>query len=58
MSDLNKKPCPTCSGHKVIQGVCETSPEWRGSTGAVANDDSKCTPDSICPTCHGKGYEE
>ena len=58
MSDEKKPPCPTCQGMKVIHGVCETSPEWRGTSGDDNHDDMHCTPDQVCPTCHGKGYEE
>lgn len=51
------KPCPTCQGKKVIEGICEVSSEWRGSENGLA-DDTQCTPDETCPTCNGKGYEE
>lgn len=51
------KPCPTCQGKKVIEGICEVSSEWRGAENGLA-DDTQCTPDQTCPTCEGKGYEE
>lgn len=51
------KPCPTCQGKKVIEGICEVSSEWRGTENGLA-DDTQCTPDQTCPTCEGKGYEE
>ena len=51
------KPCPTCQGKKVIEGICEVSSEWRGTENGLA-DDTQCTPDQTCPTCQGKGYEE
>lgn len=57
MSESNKPPCPTCQGKKIIEGVCEVSSEWRGSDQDQA-DDTQCTPDQVCPTCKGKGYEE
>lgn len=53
MADEKKKTaCPTCMGKKVIDGICETSGEWRGKT----EDGQVCTPDQTCPTCKGKGY--
>ncbi len=60
MTDVKKTPCPTCQGKKVIEGICETSSEWRGTqTGTQEEtDDMKCTPDQVCPTCNGKGYEK
>jgi hypothetical protein len=57
MSEEKRTPCPTCQGKKIIEGVCEVSSEWRGSQSDLA-DDSQCTPDQVCPTCKGKGYEE
>lgn len=57
MTEEKRTPCPTCQGKKVIDGVCETSSEWR-LTGDDVHDDMHCTPDQICPTCNGKGYEE
>jgi len=57
MSEEKRTPCPTCQGQKVIPGVCETSSEWTGTQGDNA-DDMQCTPDQVCPTCNGKGYEE
>lgn len=51
------KPCPTCQGKKIIEGICEVSSEWRGTENGLA-DDTQCTPDQTCPTCQGKGYEE
>ncbi|MDK9706501.1 MAG: ankyrin [Desulforhopalus sp.] len=60
MTDKNPKnnptPCPTCQGKKMIEGVCEVNSEWRGSGGELSND-TQCTPDQVCPTCKGKGYE-
>ncbi len=56
MTEEKRTPCPTCQGKKIIEGVCETSSEWSG-TGDNA-DDMQCTPDQVCPTCNGKGYEE
>jgi DnaJ-class molecular chaperone len=53
-----RKPCPTCQGKKIIEGVCEASSEWRGSHNDDMLDEVQCTPDQECPTCHGKGYEE
>lgn len=52
-----RTPCPTCQGKKVIEGVCEANSEWRGSSDDM-QDDVQCTPDQVCPTCNGKGYEE
>ena len=52
-----QKPCPTCQGKKVIEGICEVSSEWRGPEKDLV-DDTQCTPDQTCPTCKGKGYEE
>jgi len=52
-----KPPCPTCQGKKIIEGVCEVSQEWSGTLDGQA-DDMQCTPDQVCPTCNGKGYEE
>lgn len=57
MADEKRTPCPTCQGKKIIEGVCEVSSEWRGSKDDLA-DDTQCTPDQVCPTCKGKGYEE
>lgn len=51
-----RKPCPTCQGKKIIEGVCEVSSEWRGSHNEELLDD-QCTPDEECPTCKGTGYE-
>lgn len=47
-----------------IKGVCEVSPEWEGiktpDQEACTSDDvcagQFCTPDTICPTCDGKGF--
>ncbi|HSO09339.1 MAG TPA: ankyrin [Desulfoprunum sp.] len=55
MSETNRRPCPTCQGKKIIEGVCEASSEWRGTSEDEKND-TQCTPDQECPTCHGKGY--
>ncbi len=49
--------CPTCQGKKIIEGTCEANSEWRGSSDDM-QDDVQCTPDQVCPTCKGKGYEE
>ena len=53
MSETKTHPCPTCQGKKVIEGVCETSPEWQGED----DDGMVCTPETKCPTCHGTGVE-
>jgi hypothetical protein len=58
MSEEIRKPCPTCQGKKVIEGVCEVSSEWRGTQNDDLLDDMQCTPEEACPTCEGKGYEE
>lgn len=58
MSQDTKKPCPTCQGNKIIEGVCEVSSEWRGNQNEDILDDMQCTPDEECPTCKGKGTEE
>lgn len=55
MTEEKRTPCPTCQGKKVIEGVCETASEWSGTQ--EGNDDMQCTPDQVCPTCDGKGYE-
>ena len=57
MTEEKKVPCPTCQGKKIIEGVCEANSEWRGQ-GDDMTDDVQCTPDQVCPTCNGKGYEE
>ena len=57
MSEDKRTPCPTCQGKKMIEGVCEVSQEWSGTQDETA-DDMQCTPDQVCPTCNGKGYEE
>jgi hypothetical protein len=57
--------CPNCLGKKVIEAICEVSPEWEG----IKNEDQElnCTPDNICSgqicttdntclVCNGKGY--
>ncbi len=54
MSENNSHPCPTCQGKKVIEGVCETSPEWQGPD---SEDGMICTPEEVCPTCGGSGVE-
>ena len=54
MSEDKSHPCPTCQGKKVIEGICETSPEWKGPD----NEDGMiCTPEGLCPTCGGSGVE-
>jgi DnaJ-class molecular chaperone len=53
MSEPKTHPCPTCQGKKVIEGVCETSPEWQGED----DDGMVCTPETKCPTCQGTGVE-
>jgi len=54
MSEEKSHPCPTCQGKKVIEGICETSPEWKGPD----NEDGMiCTPEGLCPTCGGSGVE-
>ena len=58
MPEKNRMTCPTCQGKQIIEGVCEVSSEWRGSSSDDALDDSQCTPDQDCPTCQGKGYVE
>lgn len=58
MPEQEKRPCPTCQGKKVIEGICEVSSEWRGNDRGDSLEDGQCTPDQDCPTCHGKGYEE
>lgn len=45
-------------GKKIIDGVCEVSSEWRGSSNDELDDGLHCTPDEECPTCKGRGYEE
>lgn len=54
MTETKSHPCPTCMGKKVIDGVCETSPEWQGTE---SDDGMVCTPDAECPTCEGTGIE-
>ncbi len=62
--EAGKIVCPTCMGNKVLSGVCETSPEWDGvetpdqkeSLSGMDTTGDICTPDVVCPTCHGKGY--
>jgi len=56
MTEEKRTPCPTCQGKKIIPGICETSSEWSGTKDDT--DDMNCTPDQVCPTCNGKGYEE
>jgi DnaJ-class molecular chaperone len=56
MTEEKRTPCPTCQGKKIIEGVCETSSEWSGTQDD--SDGMQCTPDQVCPTCNGKGYEE
>ncbi|MFV0437095.1 MAG: hypothetical protein ACK5PS_06865 [Desulfopila sp.] len=58
MAEETKNVCPTCQGKKIIEGVCEVSPEWRGTQNDDSLDDMQCTPDEVCPTCKGTGYEE
>ncbi len=53
--EANKSICPTCQGKKVIDGVCETSGEWQGSS---TKDGQVCTPDQACPSCKGTGHVE
>lgn len=55
MTEKKHTPCPTCQGKGVIDGICETAPEWSGTQDG---DGMQCTPDQVCPTCKGKGYEE
>lgn len=54
MSENKSHPCPTCQGKKVIEGVCETSSEWKGPE---SDDGMICTPEEVCPTCGGSGVE-
>jgi len=62
--ETKKEVCPTCMGKSVIAGICEVSSEWEGiktpEQEVCISDDScpgqLCTPDAICPTCHGTGY--
>jgi DnaJ-class molecular chaperone len=56
MTEKKQTPCPTCQGKKIIEGVCETASEWSGTQDDA--DGMQCTPDQVCPTCNGKGYEE
>lgn len=58
MTEEKKLPCPTCQGKKFIEGICEANSEWRGNQNDDIQDDVQCTPDQVCPTCNGKGYEE
>ncbi|WP_163337624.1 ankyrin [Desulfopila sp. IMCC35008] len=58
MTEETRKPCPTCQGKKIIEGVCEVSSEWSGSSNDELDDGLHCTPDEDCPTCKGLGYEE
>ncbi len=53
MSEGKKVECPTCQGTGKIDGVCETSGEWKGND---SDDGQVCTPDSVCPTCKGTGF--
>lgn len=65
MAQQQNDSCPTCMGKGIIEGVCETSPEWDGlcetspdwdgSTDKDDNDGRICTPDQQCPTCKGTG---
>lgn len=55
MAQQQNDSCPTCMGKGIIEGVCETSPEWDGSTDKDGNDGRICTPDQQCPTCKGTG---
>jgi len=52
--EAKKEACPTCMGKKVIDGICETSSEWKGKN----EDGQVCTPTQECPTCKGKGFVE
>lgn len=63
-SATNRITCPTCAGKKVIPGICEVSPEWEGiktpeqeacSTQSLCPGQI-CTPETVCPTCGGKGF--
>jgi hypothetical protein len=58
MSQENKKICPTCQGKKVVQGTCECDVEWRGTQRGDEWEDCQCTPEVVCPVCHGKGFVE
>ncbi len=58
MSQKKSSTCPTCMGKGVIEGVCETSPEWSGAANKQGDDDRVCTPDNKCPTCKGTGKVE
>ena len=53
-----KKPCPTCKGEKVTDGVCECSSEWRGIQVGEEWQECQCTPEQKCPTCNGSGFDE
>lgn len=58
MPEETRKPCPTCQGKKVIEGICEADSEWRGGQLGDDAEDIRCTPEQNCPTCAGKGYED
>ncbi len=55
---MEKKPCPTCQGKKIIVGNCECNSEWRTTDADGTVDDCICDPDTDCQTCGGKGYIE
>lgn len=57
--------CPNCLGKKVIEAICEVSPEWEGikseeqelnCTQDNVCSGQVCTTDNICLVCNGKGY--
>lgn len=64
IQETKRETCPTCAGMTFIKGICEVSPEWEGiktpDQEVCTSDDvcagQLCTPDTICPTCNGKGF--
>ncbi|NLZ16924.1 MAG: ankyrin [Desulfobulbaceae bacterium] len=58
MAQKKSSTCPTCMGKGVIEGVCETSPEWDGAANEQSDGGRICTPDDKCPTCKGTGKVE
>ena len=58
MAQKQSSTCPTCMGKGVIDGVCETSPEWDGAANKQSAGGEIYTPDQKCPTCKGTGKVE